>query len=103
MRRQHVVVDDLFSTDPSRSYWYSHGYNPAAVISVILAGAASIASVLVPRLVGTAEWVSDYSWFIGCGVGYVTYLYFMGTVRRGTAGTAGTIGTAGTDVSGASS
>jgi NCS1 family nucleobase:cation symporter-1 len=54
-------------------YYYSRGYNPVAVRSVIIAGFVSVSSVLVPRWTDSALWISDYSWFIGCGVGFVVY------------------------------
>ena len=40
IRDQKVVVDDLFTLEESGSYYYSRGYNPAAVIAVIVSGVA---------------------------------------------------------------
>ena len=73
IRKQKVVVDDLFTMEESGEYYYRKGYNPVAVQSVIAAGLVSVASVLVPRWIGTTLWISDYSWFIGCGVGFALY------------------------------
>jgi NCS1 family nucleobase:cation symporter-1 len=73
LRKQHVIVDDLFTLQENRSYWYSKGYNPDAVGATAIAGAISIASVILPKLLDSALWVSDWSWFIGCGIGFVAY------------------------------
>jgi NCS1 family nucleobase:cation symporter-1 len=73
VRKQHVVVDDLFTMNSEGRYWYSKGYNPDAVMATAFAGAISIASVVVPKLTDAATWVPDYSWFIGCGLGFVAY------------------------------
>ncbi len=73
IRRQKIVVDDLFTLSPAGTYWYSKGYNPAAVYAVIISGIVSIASVVAPRLAGQGVWISDYSWFIGCGAGFAAY------------------------------
>ncbi|WGL53451.1 NCS1 family nucleobase:cation symporter-1 [Nocardioides sp. BP30] len=73
VRQQRIVVDDLFTLDPDGAYHYTNGYNPAAVKAVVIAGACSLASVLVPKLSGEAEWLSKYSWFVGCGVGLAAY------------------------------
>jgi NCS1 family nucleobase:cation symporter-1 len=78
IRREHVVVDDLFTMSESGRYWYKGGYNPDAVWSVAIAGAISIASVVVPKLTDSANWISDYSWFIGCGIGFVVYYVLAG-------------------------
>ncbi len=78
IRKEHVVVDDLFTMSPSARYFYRRGYNPDAVTAVVIAGVFSIASVLVPTITGDAEWVSNYSWFIGCGLGFAAYYVIAG-------------------------
>ncbi len=78
IRRQRVVVDDLFTMSEDGRYWYEKGYNPDAVLATALAGTFSIASVVVPKLTGDALWISDYSWFIGCALGFVAYFALAG-------------------------
>ncbi|WP_405056808.1 NCS1 family nucleobase:cation symporter-1 [Kribbella sp. NBC_01505] len=73
IRRQKLVVADLFTMEETGAYHYSKGYNVSAVKAVIAAGFVSVASVLVPRWIDAALWISDYSWFIGCGVGFAVY------------------------------
>jgi NCS1 family nucleobase:cation symporter-1 len=73
IREQKVVVDDLFTLDEKGAYYYSRGYNPAAVISVVVSGVLAILSVVVPKLGDVVTWLPDYSWFLGCALGFVTY------------------------------
>lgn len=74
--RQRVSVDELFTMDPGGRYWFSRGYNPNAVWATVASGGPAIASVLVPKLVTAVDvtWIADYSWFIGCGLGFVTMI-----------------------------
>ncbi|MBF4161252.1 NCS1 family nucleobase:cation symporter-1 [Nocardioides acrostichi] len=74
VRNQTIVVDDLYTLEQDGSYFYSGGYNPAAVLSVVAAGLVSIASVVVPKLSGHAAWLPDYSWFLGCALGFAIYV-----------------------------
>jgi nucleobase:cation symporter-1, NCS1 family len=78
IRKEHVVVDDLFTMSDTGRYWYSQGYNPDAVWATAIAGAVSIASVILPKLLDAGLWVSDYSWFIGCGLGFAAYYLLAG-------------------------
>ncbi|HST81732.1 MAG TPA: NCS1 family nucleobase:cation symporter-1, partial [Kineosporiaceae bacterium] len=78
IRKEHVVVDDLFSMSETGRYWYKNGYNPDAVGATAIAGAVSIASVILPKLLESGLWISDYSWFIGCGIGFVVYYLMAG-------------------------
>ena len=73
IRKQKIVVDDLFTMDPNGTYYYSKGYNPAAVKAVIISGIISLSSVIIPKVTGTVDWVPKYSWFIGCAAGFVAY------------------------------
>ncbi len=73
VRKQRIAVDAMYSMSESGAYWYRKGFNPDAVTATAVAGAVAIASVLLPRLLGSALWVSDWSWFIGCGLGLVVY------------------------------
>ncbi len=76
IRKTKIVVDDLFTMKPEGEYHYQNGYNRTAIVALIGAGVLSIGSVVLPKLFGVAGWISDYSWFIGCGVGFVLY-YFL--------------------------
>ncbi|WP_237106482.1 NCS1 family nucleobase:cation symporter-1 [Nonomuraea sp. MG754425] len=71
--RQRVSVDELFTMDPGGRYWFDRGYNRNAVWAMVLSGLPAIASVLVPKLITAVDvlWIADYSWFLGCGLGFV--------------------------------
>jgi len=73
VRRQHVVVDDLYSMSPTGRYWYTDGYNRAAILSVIPSALVPVLCAVVPALSGLA----NFSWFIGVGLGFATYVALM--------------------------
>lgn len=89
VRKQHVVVDELFTLEEDGAYYYAKGYNPAAVWTVCVTGAIAVLSVVVPKLAGVVTWLPDYSWFLGCGLGFVVYLLLADTygVTRSAAAT----------------
>ncbi len=70
VRRQQVLVDDLYTMDKRGAYWYSGGYNPRAIWTLIPAALVPILCVFVPMLRPAA----NYAWFIGMGLGFVIYL-----------------------------
>lgn len=74
VRKQRIVVDDLFTVDPDGAYYYRGGYNPVAIYAVIISGVLSLASVIVPKIAGSGDWIPKYSWFIGCGAGFAAYI-----------------------------
>jgi len=69
VRRQRVNVDDLYTLRPTGRYWYSKGYNPAAVATMIPSAIIPILCVIVPAWQGLA----NYSWFVGMGIALVLY------------------------------
>jgi NCS1 family nucleobase:cation symporter-1 len=71
----------MFTMDAAGPYWYRNGFNPNAVKAVIAAGVPTVLIAVFPKLFAdlglfNVSWVSDYSWFIGCGLGYVLFLLF---------------------------
>jgi NCS1 family nucleobase:cation symporter-1 len=80
VRKQKVVVDELFSMSTTGLYWYSKGYNPAAVYSTIVGALVAMFTVLFNgaidgmQIAGMST-ASKYSWFIGCGIGFAMYFY----------------------------
>ncbi|MCW2784056.1 MAG: nitrate reductase [Marmoricola sp.] len=74
IRQQKINVDELFTMSPDGEYWYSNGYNPAAVKAVIASGVVSLGSVIIPKTMHIVTWLPSYSWFVGCGAGYLAYL-----------------------------
>ena len=69
VHHQKVAIDDLFTMEESGAYHYTKGVNLAAVGATAVAAAVAISTVFVPGL----DRATDYSWFIGCGLGLVSY------------------------------
>ncbi|MCK9922109.1 NCS1 family nucleobase:cation symporter-1 [Frankia sp. AgPm24] len=74
IRRQTIVVDDLFTMSERGSYWYHKGFNPPAVIATVVGAVIAMLTVVIP---GSAiSWIhtaAQYSWFIGMGLGLAVY------------------------------
>src|SRR4051812_25811112 len=80
VRKQQVVVDDMFTMAPEGRYWYSKGVNPAAVIAT--AAGAVVAMIPVLWTGGPhMHTLAQYSWFIGMGLGLVVYLALAPAMR----------------------
>jgi len=73
VHKQKVDVDAMFTLDESGTYWYTKGYNPAAVISTVVAAVLAVVPVLLGGSVAGMHTAAQYSWFIGCGVGFGLY------------------------------
>jgi nucleobase:cation symporter-1, NCS1 family len=79
--KQRIAIDDMFTKAATGRYWYSKGFNPNAVWTMVIAGVISIASALLPSIIkgaGGADftWLSNYSWFVGCALGLVVFWAF---------------------------
>ena len=73
VRRQRVVLDDLFTMSPGGRYWYRGGYHPPAIIATAIAAAIAMVPVLWTHGPGMTTAV-QYTWFIGMAVGLGIYL-----------------------------
>ena len=73
VRKQKIVVDDLFTMSKDANYWYKDGYNPVAVVATVVAAILAMAPVLLGGMVVGMTGASQYSWFIGCGVAFAIY------------------------------
>jgi NCS1 family nucleobase:cation symporter-1 len=72
VRKQKVVVDDLFTMSPEGRYFYRNGYNPPAIIATAVGAAVAMVPVLWTNGPGMAT-TAQYSWFIGMALGLVVY------------------------------
>jgi NCS1 family nucleobase:cation symporter-1 len=80
VRKQHVVVDDMFTMAPEGRYFYHKGYNPPAVIATAIGAVVAMVPVLWtggPGMHTTAQ----YSWFIGMALGFLVYLSLARRMR----------------------
>ncbi|MDQ6876325.1 MAG: NCS1 family nucleobase:cation symporter-1 [Candidatus Dormibacteraeota bacterium] len=81
LRRQRVVIEDLYRATPDSTYYYRAGWNPKALIAFIPAAAVSAVCALVPGLGNVAA----FSWFIGAALGAL--LYYVVAVRGSSSST----------------
>ncbi|WP_433046607.1 NCS1 family nucleobase:cation symporter-1 [Dactylosporangium sp. CS-033363] len=73
VRKQQVDVDAMFTMSPDGRYWYRKGYNPPALVATAVGAIVAVVPVLWSGGPGMHE-TAQYSWFIGMGLGLVTYL-----------------------------
>ncbi|EXJ51028.1 NCS1 family nucleobase:cation symporter-1 [Microbacterium sp. MRS-1] len=79
--RQRIKTDAMFTMDPTGPYWYRRGFNPNAMKALLVAGIPAVFLGVFPKLFADMglfdiSWISDYSWFIGCGLGYAAFVLF---------------------------
>ncbi|WP_330254026.1 NCS1 family nucleobase:cation symporter-1 [Nocardia sp. NBC_00565] len=80
VRKQRVIVDDLFTMSETGTYWYRNGYNPAAIAATAVGAIIAVIPVLAKDVTGMYT-TAQYSWFIGCGLGFLAY-YVLATRTR---------------------
>ena len=73
IKRQHLNMQELFSSVPGSSYYYVNGWNTRALIAFGVAAMFSLSTVLVPALAS----LGGYGWLIGAGLGGVFYYGLM--------------------------
>ena len=79
VKRQKIVLDDLYTVSEKGSYWYHNGVNYRAVAALLPAAVIAVICVMVPSLNGLA----NFSWFIGAGLGAVFYSVLARNLPRG--------------------
>lgn len=77
--KQRVMLDDIFTMSPNGRYWYRNGFNPNAVLALVLSGVPGIATAILPttfKQLGYFDvtWLSNFSWFIGAGLGFLAFV-----------------------------
>ena len=75
VRRQQIVLADLYSTSPSGTYAYTGGWNTKALVAFAVSAVFSIATVWVDALAA----LSGYAWLLGAFFGGAIY----GVLARG--------------------
>ncbi|WP_067682444.1 NCS1 family nucleobase:cation symporter-1 [Nocardia miyunensis] len=73
VRKQRIVVDDLFTLSPRGIYWYRKGYHPSAIIATVIAAIVAVFPVFTSGHLTGMYTAAQYSWFIGCGLSLVVY------------------------------
>ncbi|MFT4212638.1 MAG: NCS1 family nucleobase:cation symporter-1 [Microbacterium sp.] len=79
--KQRIKTDAMFTMDEKGPYWYRNGFNPNAVKTVFAAGIPTVVIAILPKLFADlglfdVTYISDFSWFIGCGLGYALFVLF---------------------------
>ncbi|GAA1998759.1 NCS1 family nucleobase:cation symporter-1 [Microbacterium ulmi] len=78
---QRIKVDAMYTMDQAGPYWYRRGYNPNAVKAILAAGIPTVILGVFPKLFADMglfdiSWIGNYTWFIGCGLGYALFILF---------------------------
>lgn len=74
VQKRHLLIDQMFTADPSGRYYYDGGWNRRAIMAVGLAALFSIGTVWIPAL----QALSGFGWLIGAVLGGVLYILFCG-------------------------
>jgi nucleobase:cation symporter-1, NCS1 family len=88
VRKQHVVVEELYSMSPTGTYHYNSGWNRTAVVSLAISGALSIGLALMGAY-GIGFNVGDWGWLLGAAAGALVYRVMSGDRVAATAMTPG--------------
>lgn len=70
VRKQSFVLRDMFLADPRSIYYYNKGVSLRTLYAFIPAGLISLSIAIIPTF-GT---LSNFSWFIGAGLGLALHL-----------------------------
>jgi NCS1 family nucleobase:cation symporter-1 len=69
IKKSRINVPALYSDAPAGEYAYSRGFNPRAVISLVIAGVIALLFTFLPMF----DSVRDFSWFLAAGLGALIY------------------------------
>jgi nucleobase:cation symporter-1, NCS1 family len=83
VKKQEVILKDLYSMDPNGSLYFDGGWNRRALIALAISGVVSISLSLFGAYKVIPN-VGDWGWLIGAVLGGVLYVALMssGTVSR---------------------
>ncbi|GJE60953.1 NCS1 family nucleobase:cation symporter-1 [Methylobacterium trifolii] len=77
VKRQQVVLEDLYTMAPNGSLYFEGGWNRKALIALALAGTVSIGLSLLGAY-GVVPNVGDWGWLIGASLGALLQVLLMG-------------------------
>jgi NCS1 family nucleobase:cation symporter-1 len=69
IKKQRINVPQLYSDSPVGEYAYKRGFNPRAVIALVIAGTLSLLFTFLPVF----QAISDFSWFVAAGSAAIIY------------------------------
>lgn len=70
VKKQQICIDDLYTENSTGAYWYKKGFNPYAIVSLLLSVVIGLAITFMPSL----HQIAPFSWFIGVGLGITIYI-----------------------------
>jgi NCS1 family nucleobase:cation symporter-1 len=76
VKKQTVVVEDLYTMSPSGSLYYENGWNRRALIALAISGFISIGLALLGAYKVMPN-VGDWGWLIGAALGALLYVVLM--------------------------
>jgi nucleobase:cation symporter-1, NCS1 family len=76
VKRQHIILADLYTMSPNGSLYFEGGWNRMALIALAGAGFVSIALSLLGAYAVIAN-VGDWGWLIGAALGAALYVALM--------------------------
>jgi NCS1 family nucleobase:cation symporter-1 len=76
VKRQHVILEDLYTMSPNGSLYFAGGWNRAALIALAGAGFVSIGLSLFGAY-GVIPNIGDWGWLIGATLGAALYTTLM--------------------------
>ncbi|GMH33734.1 hypothetical protein BSKO_01568 [Bryopsis sp. KO-2023] len=82
VEKMNLDVDALYSTDPKDKYWFTGGYNVAALVSMLAGALPSLPGFLeaagfVKDVPGFFSSIYTVAWFIGFIIGALMYLLIL--------------------------
>ena len=83
VRNCQLDVDALYSTDPSQTYWYRGGYNPAALWALLIGIAPNVpgflhAAGLLQSIPSALQAIYQSAWFVAFLLSMGSYVLLMG-------------------------
>ena len=76
VKRQQIVLDDLYTMSPHGSLYYENGWNRMALMALAASGLVSIGLSLLGAY-GVILNVGDWGWLIGAALGALFYIALM--------------------------
>jgi NCS1 family nucleobase:cation symporter-1 len=76
VKRQHVVLEDLYTLSPDGSLYFDGGWNRKALIALAGSGFVSIGLSLLGAYAVVPN-IGDWGWLIGSTLGAVLYMALM--------------------------
>jgi nucleobase:cation symporter-1, NCS1 family len=76
VKKQHIVIEDLYTMSPSGSLFYDNGWNRKALLALVISGAVSISMALLGAY-GIIPNVGDWGWLIGAVLGALIHTLAM--------------------------